>query len=169
MLVYNNAYDFNHCLFRVLSLLEFNVDTTLEFDKVQLFDFYLLFPYKLSEMRFPREFFEYKKNFDNLDTKYNRVINSKLTFYKLGNLHKLVYKALLSSRLVEKENFENKALKRSEKKLSKEVIQSIHNFQIENEFLLQLLIVGLNELQLDGVNGLRSRTNLFDTRYYVKG
>lgn len=50
MLIYNQAYDLFHTMFRILQITEKNKDI-LEIDKLGILDFYLAFPSELLEIK----------------------------------------------------------------------------------------------------------------------
>ena len=52
MIVYNQAYDLYHTIFRFLQFLNrFEKDELIEIEKLRIWDFYLLFPSKINSIR----------------------------------------------------------------------------------------------------------------------
>ena len=60
MLIYNQAYDLFHTMFRILQITEKNKDI-LEIDKLRILDFYLAFPSELLEIKSFQGFKKYEK------------------------------------------------------------------------------------------------------------
>lgn len=52
MIIYNQAFDLYHCIFRILNFLNrFNPSDIIEVDKLRIWDFYFLFPNKVYDIR----------------------------------------------------------------------------------------------------------------------
>lgn len=67
MIVYNQAFDLYHTIFRLLHFLnKFENQTILEIERVRIWDFYLLFPSKIHEIRLKQD--ESEKNLLKIQT-----------------------------------------------------------------------------------------------------
>ena len=60
MLIYSQAYDLYHTMFRILQIME-KTKEVLEVDKLRILDFYLAFPAELLEIRSFSGFKKYEK------------------------------------------------------------------------------------------------------------
>lgn len=49
MLIYNQAFDFYHSIFRMLQLTTFGVNN-VQIEKIRILDFYIVFPWKLLDI-----------------------------------------------------------------------------------------------------------------------
>ena len=61
MLIYNQAYDIYHTMFRILQITE-KTEENLEVDKLRILDFYLAFPTELLEIKSFQGFKKYEKH-----------------------------------------------------------------------------------------------------------
>jgi hypothetical protein len=87
MLAYNPAYDIYHCIYRMIFILKkIKTDEPIEIDRLRIIDFYLVFPYLISEIKFPRETSGIKKSFLPYSTKYRKVTNKFVTFQTMKPL-----------------------------------------------------------------------------------
>ncbi|MEX0720609.1 MAG: ABC-three component system middle component 5 [Balneolaceae bacterium] len=165
MIWYHQAYDFNHCLFRTLSVLEFEENISIEIEKMKILSFYLLFPAKLSDVRFPRDGVKYKKYFSDIDDRYNNVSSAKITYAKISALSDICFSALSSFGLIERKAFSKGVLKRTEHDLSEKLSNKISEYHDQNQHLFELLTKVFANLPLSGQLGLKVRTDLIDYRY----
>ena len=63
MLIYHPVHDINHCLYRILALLEISKHKEIDWELIKLMDFYVLFPHQLKNIKpFPMELIKHKEN-----------------------------------------------------------------------------------------------------------
>ncbi|MDV7413523.1 ABC-three component system middle component 5 [Acinetobacter baumannii] len=87
MLVYNPAYDIYHCIYRLVFVLKkVNINNPIEVDRLKIIDFYLVFPYLITEIRLPREVSGVRRFFKTYSTKYRKVTNKYVTFQTMKPL-----------------------------------------------------------------------------------
>lgn len=74
MTMYNHAFDLYHCIYRIIHILmRLEENDILELDRLRIWDFYLLFPSKVYEIRLGNDFKEIVKLRKQYITKeYNR-------------------------------------------------------------------------------------------------
>jgi hypothetical protein len=164
MLIYNQAYDLYHTIFRILQITE-KTDENLEIDKLRILDFYLAFPSELLHLKAFRGFKKYEKYIRAETNKYERVIDRKRLFFKMEFIQISAIKALISYGIFDAKEFKNGKIKRTELPLSKDILDRLNEANEKNMNLINLITGPLASMDLFGHLGLKVRTNLIDFKY----
>lgn len=167
MLVYNPAYDIYHCIYRMLFILKkLKINEPIEIDRLKIIDFYLVFPYLISEIKFSREANGIKKSFVSYSTKYRKVTNKFVTFQTMKPLQDQAIDYLCLKGYI---NYSNEEMVSPNllinsfniplrdyyfKDVSEDVELKLFNFLINHNFY--------------GKDGLKDRTNLMEFKYDKK-
>jgi len=164
MLIYNQAYDLYHSMFRILQITEKNKEI-LEIDKLRILDFYLAFPSELLEIKSFHGFKKYEKYIRAETNKYERIIDRKRLFFKMEQIQLSAIKALISYGLIDPIEFKNGKVKRTETKLTEQLQARLNAANEENPNLITLITGPLASMNLNGHLGLKVRTNLIEFKY----
>lgn len=164
MLIYSQAYDLYHTMFRILQIME-KTEQDLEVDKLRILDFYLAFPAELLEIRSFKGFKKYEKFLKAESNSYERVIDRKRLFIKMEHIQVSAMKALISYDLFDADEFKNGTIKRTDVQLSKSLSSRIQIANDENQNLITLITGPLASMNLYGHLGLKERTNLIEFKY----
>ena len=164
MLIYNQAYDLYHTMFRILQIME-KSKQDLEVDKLRILDFYLAFPAELLEIRSFTGFKKYEQFLKGETNSYERVIDRQRLFFKMEHIQVSAMKALISYNLFDAKEFKNGKLKRTDVQLSKSLSIRIQIATVESQNLITLITGALASMNLYGHLGLKVRTNLIDFKY----
>ena len=164
MLIYNQAYDLYHTMFRILQIME-KTEETIEVDKLRILDFYLAFPSELMDIRSFRGFKKYEKFIKAEKNKYERVIDRKRLFFKMEQIQLSAIKALISYGIFDAEEFKKGNVKKIYSELSESLAKRIHLANDENPNLITLITGPLASMNLFGHLGLKERTNLIEFKY----
>ena len=87
--MYNPAFDPSNGIYRMLNILKhFDADECIEVDRLRIYDFYLLFPYKAYRIRLQKTETRFKKLLhqyvaDKKENPYNKVTNDRRLFHQL--------------------------------------------------------------------------------------
>lgn len=164
MLIYNQAYDLYHSIFRILQIME-KTEYTMEIDKLRILDFYLAFPTELLELKAFRGFKKYEKYIKAETNKYERVIDRKRLFFKMEHIQLSAIKSLISYGLIDADEFIKGKIKRTELSLSNSIDVRIKQANEENPNLITLITGPLASMDLYGHLGLKERANLIEFKY----
>lgn len=164
MLIYSQAYDLYHTMFRILQIME-KSKQELEVDKLRILDFYLAFPAELLEIKSFVGFRKYEKYLKAESNSYERVIDRKRLFFKMEHIQISAMKALISYDLFDAKEFKNGKLKRTDIQLSENLALRINKANEENKNLITLITGPLASMNLYGHLGLKERTNLIEFKY----
>mgnify|MGYP006283549935 CR=1 FL=1 len=164
MLIYNQAFDIYHTIFRMLQLTH-RIEHEIEIDKLRILDFYLVFPFELLEIKSFRGFKRFQSNLQNERNSYERILDRKRVFYKMESIQLSSIKAIVAYGLFEKNLFDAGKISRTEKQLPQELNGRITDTAEMNRELLELITKHLANIDLYGHLGLKSRTNLIEFKY----
>jgi len=164
MLIYSQAYDLYHTMFRILQIMEM-YKQELEVDKLRILDFYLAYPAELLEIKSFVGFRKYEKYLKTESNTYERVIDRKRLFFKMEHIQISAMKALISYDLFDAKEFKNGKLQRTDIQLSENLALRINEANEENQNLITLITGPLASMNLYGQLGLKERTNLIEFKY----
>ena len=170
MIIYNQAFDLYHCVFRIMNLLnKFDIGQLVEIDRIRIWDFYLLFPDKVYDIRLKkdeddirdlRKKYIRKRNNPYEHTPEDRKIFEKLKPYQLSALN-----CLASYEIINKENLALNRVSIDKKNILEAYIKQIGALPLTQRNLVSLLTSHFYQISLFGKDGLKSRTNLIESKY----
>ncbi len=164
MLIYNQAYDLYHSMFRILQI-TIRTKEVLEVDKLRILDFYLAFPSELLEIKSFKGFKKYERFIKAERNSYERIIDRKRLFFKMEHIQISAIKALISYGLFDANEFKNGKVKRTESPINETLMQRLKQANEENQNLITLITGPLASMDLNGHLGLKVRTNLIEFKY----
>lgn len=164
MLVYNQAYDLYHTMFRILQIME-KAEADLEIDKLRILDFYMAFPVELLEIKSFVGFKKYEKHLREQANNYERIIDRRRIFFKMEHIQLAAMKALISYGLLDADEFKNGNIKRTDIPISADLQERIDLVNEHNNNIVSLITGPLAGMNLYGHLGLKVRTNLLEFRY----
>jgi len=102
MLIYHPVYDVNHCLYRMLLILENSTQDDFDWDTLKLLDFYTLFPQLLKNIKpMPVSLRAFSKVIKQIPDAYEALPNAKRILFDLGNLQNTAMMNLLAKEFVD--------------------------------------------------------------------
>lgn len=113
MLVYHPAYDMYHTCYRILSILDESKNECLEVERVRIYDFILLFPHELKNVKLPAGTTDIRRNFK--ETPYNKLPNRKKVFQQIKYYFDLSTHCLVSYGALDLDKYQNGLLCKTEK------------------------------------------------------
>ena len=170
MIVYHPAFDLYHSVYRMLQILtRFDRNDYVEIERLRIWDFYLLFPDKISSIRLKntekdiRELIKiHIKKSNNpyellLD---NRKIFEKIKPYQLGAL-----KCLASYGIIDKNYLNTNRVTIISKQILSTYSSKFEALSPKEANAISLLTSHFYLISLYGENGLKERTQLLESRY----
>lgn len=169
MLIYHPIYDVNHCVYRVLLILESSQHDNIGLDLFRHIDFYVLFPHLIKEIKpFPSELVSFKKIIKKIPEPYELLNNIRRTMYELETIQTTAIQNLIAKNLIEVDAYKNKTLKRTEISLPDPLYEKINSSSIAKEEWFRMLINEFSTINFLGKNGLKARSGLMEFRYDVE-
>ncbi|QRF56579.1 hypothetical protein INQ48_25060 [Variovorax paradoxus] len=165
MLIYHPAFDAYHCIFRMLMIAE--TLQSLEVEKAQILDFYLMFPAAVSKIRLPAEVKEARRQANSFSNVYHDPINVATTFRDMEQIQMAALKCIAASELIEVQKLAKGMIVRTSRQIPSEISQKISEFIAKRQPVAGVVLTKLASLPLRGDNGLKHRTELMEHRYDI--
>ncbi len=165
MLIYNQAYDLYHTVFRILQILNNYKGEDMEVEKLRILDFYLAFPSELLDIQSFKGFTKHRKMLENKRNSYERVLDRKRLFIKMENIQISAIKALISFGIIDAKKFKQGKVKRTDLEIHLDLLTRIQEANKSNQELVDLITESLANMNLYGHLGLKHRTDLIEFNY----
>ena len=115
MILYNNAFDLYHTIFRMLHLLsKIEEDKVIEIDRIRIWDYYLLFTNEILKVKPKRGEKEFKKILEMLkanNNPYQQIYDQKKTLEKIKPYQLAALNSLASYNIIEKDSLLREEIK----------------------------------------------------------
>lgn len=170
MIVYQKAFDLYHTVYRMIKLLaHFKQDGLIEIDRLRIWDYYLLYPNKMDKIRLKKEEKDVKKIIRNYiltkDNPYEMVINDRKMFEKIKPYQMTAIKCLASYGIVNKDYLQENRISNINKNIFEDYSEDFKNLSVQEENAIRLLTSHFYQISLFGIDGLKSRTGLLESKY----
>lgn len=174
MILYNNAFDLYHAIFRMLHLLS-KIDNTkkIEVDKIRIWDYYLLFPNEIFKITPKRNEKDFKERLKELNIKkykdnpnpYQNIDDERKTLEKIKPYQFSALNCLASYNIIDKDALLQDQVKINSKELLMEYSNSIGDLSYREKNIISIVTSNFYDISLFGKDGLKSRTNLIESKY----
>ena len=170
MIVYHQAYDLYHTVYRLLQLLTyFDRDNTVELDRLRIWDFYLLFPEKMYGIKLKREEKDIsdiiKQYIPKRDNPYEILLDNRKTFEKIKPYQLTALKCLASYGIVQKDLLNESKVNVVSKNLLQDYTSKFEPLSIREVNVIHLLTSHFYLMPMSGPFGLKERTKLLESKY----
>ena len=167
MIVYNQAFDTYHCLYRIITILVYYKGETLELERLRIWDFYVAFPREISSIRFGTkpEDRAIKKLFPFKENPYEKIINPKKLFDRMQPYQVNALKTLASLGIINKDFLKLNQIIFLDKGMLKEFYKEFEELPEREKNIIKIMTSYFHQMPLYGEKGLKSRTNLIEHRY----
>jgi hypothetical protein len=170
MIVYNQALDFYHTIFRLLHFLnKFENNDVLEIERVRIWDFYLLFPSEIHNIRLKqnesdirkirKEFIKDSKN------PYERITGNRKIFEKIKPYQLSALNCIASYGIIDKALLNQQRILIINKKILVDFVNKFQELSPKEKNVIALMTSHFNQVSLFGTDGLKNRTNLIESKY----
>ena len=170
MIVYNQAYDLYHTIFRFLQFLNrFDKGELIEIEKLRIWDFYLLFPSKIHSIRLKQnesDIRQLKKMFIK-DSKnpYEIITENRKVFEKLKPYQLAALNCIASYGIIDKSLLNQHRISVDNKNILTEFVEKYDELSEKEMNVISLMTSHFNKMSLFGVDGLKNRTKLMESKY----
>ena len=167
-LTYQPAFDPFHAVFRFIRIREALLQgIALHEDHVKILDFYLLFPFRITDIQFKqahRKLRRLLKSFD--DTRpYGDLPEDKVLFGRMNAMQDVALDTLSGKKLIEPSQLELGMVKATSAAAPQEILARISELNTQESDLMDILNVLAREYDLLGADGLKKRSGLMEYRY----
>ncbi len=169
MLIYHPIFDVNHCVFRVLLVLESSQHSELDLDLFRIIDFYHIFPHLIKSIKpFPSDLSIFRAVIRKIPEPYELVSNVKRTMHELEAIQTTAMQNLMAKNLIDINSYNNRFVRRADEPLPKLINEKIQSSDVVNEEWFRMLINEFPTVNFLGKTGLKARTGLMEFRYDVE-
>jgi hypothetical protein len=173
MILYNNAFDLYHTIFRILHLLnKSDRNKSIEVDRIRIWDFYLLFPSQIFNIKPKRNEVEYKNLLKQLKVKkenpYQLVSDNRKTLEKIKPYQYAALNCIASYGIIDKDKLMEDRVFISSITLLERYIKSIGNLSPREINIITVVTSNFYDISLFGKDGLKSRSDLIESKYDAK-
>lgn len=167
--MYHPAQDVNHCVFRLLLILEHTEHEKLNTDVYRLIDFYTLFPSLLKLLKtLPVPVNKCRKVFSEVEEPFESLKNTKRILHELEALQSVAIQNLLAKKLLDIDEYNKGYLKRSSVDLPAIFIDALNKSNLVSKEWFKGLVNEFPKAKFVGSSGLKARTGLMEYRYDVE-
>ena len=170
MILYNNAFDLYHTIFRVLHLIsKVDANASIEVDRVRIWDYYLLFPTQIFHIKPRRNEVEFKKNLKQLNiTKtnpYQKISDERMTLEKIKPYQIAALNCLASYNIISKDELLEDKISILSIELLTQYVNSIGKLSSREINIITIVTSQFYDISLFGEKGLKSRSDLLESKY----
>ena len=170
MILYNNAFDLYHTIFRILHLLnKVRDDEVIEIDRIRIWDYYLLFTNEIFNIKPIRNKKEYNQLLKKLNIKknnpYQQIYAQRKTLEKIKPYQLSALNCLASYNIIDKEYLFKEEVKINSFDLLKGYIQSVGDLSDREKNIITIMTSFFRNISLIGNDGLKKRSNLMESKY----
>lgn len=170
MIVYNQAFDLYHTIFRLLHFLnKFENQTILEIERVRIWDFYLLFPSKIHEIRLKQDESDIrrirKEFIKDSNNPYERITDNRKIFEKIRPYQQAALNCIASYGIIDKSLLNQQRISIINKDILIEFVNKFEELTPKERNVIALMTSHFNQVSLFGADGLKNRTNLIESKY----
>ncbi len=169
-MIYNPAYDTFHGIYRMLLILKgFDQEECVEVDRLRIYDFYLLFPYKAYKIRLKPTETDFKrqlrKSIKSTKNPYNESTNDRRLFEQLRPYQMIALSHLASYGLISPDHLLRQQVKVADADKMRKVTSQLGKVSATDLNIVSWLNLCFRTTPLTGVYGLKYRTQLLDYKY----
>ena len=151
--MYVPAFDPFHAIYRMLNILKrFDGNEMVEVDRLRIYDFYLLFPFQANKTSLKI-------------TPYNYISNSRRIFERLRPYQMIALSHLASYGLINPEMLLQQKVSVTDTEKMQQVMSQLDEMSPEDVNVLSWLMLSFRNTPLNGVDGLKHRTKLIESKY----
>jgi hypothetical protein len=170
MIVYNQALDLYHTIYRFLQFLNrFDSDALIEVERLRIWDFYLLFPSKIHDIRLRQnesDIRKIRKEFiKDVNNPYERISEDRKIFEKIKPYQLAALNCIASYGIIDKALLNQQRISIIQKDILNEFVKNFEELSPKERNVITLMTSHYFQLSLFGQDGLKNRTNLMESKY----
>jgi len=170
MIVYNQAFDLYHTIYRFLQFLNrFESGVIIEIERLRIWDFYLLFPSKVHEIRLKQnesDIRKIRKEFiKDVNNPYERISEDRKIFEKIKPYQLAALNCIASYGIIDKTLLNQQRILIIQKDILTDFVHNIEELSPKEKNIISLMTSHYFQLSLFGLDGLKNRTNLMESKY----
>ncbi|WP_227943717.1 ABC-three component system middle component 5 [Chryseobacterium sp. X308] len=141
----------------------------IEVDRVRIWDYYLLFPSQIFQIKPRRNETEFKKLLKQLnvtkENPYQKISDERMILEKIKPYQISALNCLASYNIISKDELLEDKVSIISKELLAQYVNSIGNLSAREKNIITIVTSQFYEISLFGDNGLKCRSNLLESKY----
>ncbi len=173
MITYNPAFDLYHCIFRMAHIIERLEDTEcFEIDKVRIWDFYLLYPSKTYDInvkpRKEKDIYNAREQYiEKIHNPYEYSGDNRKLFEWIKPFQISALSCLVSCGILNKDAYISGNVCVANREILNDFIGHAGSCTTRERNVLSFLHLFSRNMPLTGIDGLKARTQLLESKYDV--
>ena len=168
MLIYHPAFDANHAMYRIVSILNAASNTSISWPLLRIMDFYYLFPGQLKNIKpWPRAMQKFKSHAAKIPDQFEDLTNPARTFFELQLFQKTATLELIAKGILSKSSFKNDLMVLELSSLPSTYIDLVEADDFLKSDAFKIITKELPAIKFNGPNGLKSRSGLMEYVYDI--
>lgn len=172
MIIYNQAFDLYHAIHRLLLFLnKFDEGSSIEIDRVRIWDFYLLFPNQIHNIRLKRTDDKIRLFRKDLIKKtknpYDEIPDNRKVFEKIRPYQMAAINCIASYGIIDKDELRTDQISIINKSRILDYVKHLGELSEKENNIIILMTTYYSTINLSGSDGLKDRTNLIESKYDV--
>lgn len=161
MLLYHPATDFFHCWMRFAFMLCKCGDNGIEFDRVQIIDFFLCFPQELNTCKIPQKYSKrLRQQVMQLPKIYEEPYSIRQGFAQMKKVQRQVAMDMVAKGIVQRDAYRKGVLLPCVELDVSKLLESVaKNWNVRDEDFHNMALEALLSIPLNGNNGLKERSS----------
>lgn len=166
-LAFQPAFDVFHTEFRFIRLRRLmRSDAPMHYDQLRIADFYLLFFFRLQDVRLSSKHRSIKRFARELgEQRYENQPDDQLVFNRMEPIQRVAMETLLLKKLFDAESFKRGFVIETETTESAALSKRVDEINYREIRIMEAINSLLTDYDLLGPNGLKARTGLLEFRY----
>lgn len=167
-LSFQPAFDAFHAVFRLLRLRDLVASIgPLPYQKIQILDFYLLFPNQIQNIRLAPRHQRLKKLSERYAhmKPYGELPDIRLLFERMAPMQTAAVQTLSAKSIISSAALEKGEVSATETSIPPELAERVRKINESEADLMEFLATLAKDYSLSGDNGLKARTGLMEHRY----
>ncbi len=168
--MYNPAFDPFNGIYRMLNILkDFEGEPFVEVDRLRIYDFYLLFPYKAYRIRLKPTETDFKKRLgkciERKANPYNVSTNDRRLFDRLKPYQMIALSHIAGYGLIDADLLLHQKVKVADATKMQQVLEGLEAMPAHERNVIAWLNYCFRTLPMNGEYGLKYRTQLIEYKY----
>ena len=167
MLLYHPVFDPYHCSLRTFSLLSDSGIGQIEWDRLRVLDFLVVFPHVLKRIRLPNEYRSRRSILNSVPEPYEQLPSVTRVFYQVSEIQSAAMRLLAVAEFIDKNSLEEGIIRTIEQKeeQANSLVTAKEKLLYRSENWYAFITECLMDFPLNGNGGLKERTGLMEHRH----
>lgn len=170
MIIYNQAFDLYHTIFRILHLINrFENEQMIEVDRIRIWDFYLLFPDKIRDIKLKKDESDIRKLrkrfIAETNNPYEFIAEERKVFEKIKVYQLSALNCISSYGFIDQLSLTQERVVITNKVRLSNFVDQLGTLTPKENNVISLMTSHFYKMSLFGANGLKNRTNLMESKY----